>query len=333
MIRTILSNETYRARHPRNLASPPEVLLDGHNLLWLDLEAPTPEEMRQVAGEFGFHPLAVEDATLEHARAKIDHYDTFHFLTVFDVYYSEFGNRILVRELDVFFGADYLVTVHQEPIEGIGEVVRRLRENLVTIERGVGVLLYSLLDTIVDHYFPVIDHVRHHIQELEDRVFELPPHPKYHAALRADIFAFRTVLLEWRLVIGPQRDVVAVLTRHELPLITRKTAVYFKDVADHLQGIIETVDISRELLQGVLDSYHARNADGLNQSIRVMTSFSIILMSVTLVSSIYGMNFDTEASPFNMPELDNYFGYPLALLFMGMLGAGLVFLLRRRGWL
>jgi magnesium transporter len=141
------------------------------------------------------------------------------------------------------------------------------------------------------------------------------------------------VLLEWRLVIGPQRDVVAVLTRHELPLITRKTAAYFKDVADHLQGILDTVDISRELLQGVLDSYHARNTDGLNQSIRVMTSFSIILMSVTLVASIYGMNFNPAASPFNMPELNAYFGYPLALLFMALLAAVLVYLLRRRGWL
>jgi magnesium transporter len=332
MIRTLLCTEEYCTRRQLDRGEIAAVLADAHNLLWIDLDHPTPEELRLLAGEFDFHPLAIEDATKQHQRAKIDRYDSFYFIVVHDVdYVSEF-NRIDEHELDIFLGRNYLVTVHYESIDEIGEVAGRLGHNLALIEHGVGVALYSLLDTIVDHYFPVVDQIRDRIQQLERRVFTVH-HPRRRERLHEDIFALRSELLQLRQVIGPQRDVLAVLVRRDLPIISKKMAVYFHDVQDHLLRVIDAVDVHRDLVGSVLDSYHAQNANGLNQVMRVLTSCSIILMSVSFIAGVYGMNFNPEASPFNMPELNAYFGYPVTLLIMALVAGGLAYLFRRQGWL
>ncbi len=134
-------------------------------------------------------------------------------------------------------------------------------------------------------------------------------------------------------MIGPERDVLAVLSRRGLPILDKKTALYFHDVADHLQRVIETIDVYHDMLGSVLDSYNAQSANSLNQVMRVLTSYSIILMSITFIAGVYGMNFNPSVSPFNMPELNFYFGYPLALLSMAVLTVVLVIFFKRRGWL
>ena len=332
MIRTLLCTEEYCTRRQLDRAEIAAVLADAHNLLWIDLDRPTPEELQLLAGEFEFHPLAVEDATKQHQRAKIDRYDSFYFIVVHDVDYVAEANQIDEHELDIFMGRNYLVTVHYEPIDEIGEVAARLGHNLALIEHGVGVALYSLLDTIVDHYFPVVDQIRDRIQQLERRVFTVRQ-PRQREGLHEDIFALRSELLQLRQVIGPQRDVLAVLVRRDLPIISKKMAVYFQDVQDHLLRVIDAVDVHRDLVGSVLDSYHAQNANGLNQVMRVLTSCSIILMSVSFIAGVYGMNFNPEASPFNMPELNAFFGYPVTLLVMALVAGGLAYLFRRQGWL
>jgi magnesium transporter len=210
VIRTLLCNEEYCTRRQLDRAEIATVLAHDRNLLWLDLDRPTPEEWHLLSEEFAFHPLAVEDATKGHQRAKIDRYDTFYFLVVHDIDYDPDTNRIDEHELDIFLGRNFLVTVHYEPIAEIADVAGRLGQNLALIEHGVGVLLYSLLDTIVDHYFPVVDHIRDRIHQLERRVFTTRQ-PRQREGLHEDIFALRTELLQLRQVIGPQRDVLAVI--------------------------------------------------------------------------------------------------------------------------
>jgi magnesium transporter len=324
--------EAYRAALQLDPADVKLVVPDEGGLLWLDLEAPSAEELEIVTREFEFHPLAVEDAAQEHQRAKIDHYDTFYFLVLFGITFEQHTRQIQEKELDIFLGRNYLVTVHHWPIEHIDAVASRLHADMRTLSRGVGSLLYSLADTIVDSYLPVAEEIRGSIQQLERRVFA-SQHPRARQDLHEDIFALRAELLELRTVIGPERDVLAVLSRRGLRVIDKKTALYFQDVADHLQRVIETVDVYHEMLAGVLDSYNAQAANALNQVMRVLTSYSIILMSVTLIAAVYGMNFNTSVSPFNMPELNLYFGYPLSLLVMALLGLTLAYFFRRRGWL
>ncbi len=332
MIRTLLCTEEYCTRRHLDRDDIGPVLSAEHNLLWLDLENPTPQDMTFLTGEFGFHPLAVEDATRPHQRPKLDRYDDFYFIVFYDIAYDEEDNRIDEHELDIFLGKNYLITVHTEAIAEVGEVAERLGRNLSLIEHGVGVLLYSLLDTIVDHYFPVSDRIARRIEELERRVYTTRSQ-REREGLQEDIFTLRRELLTMRRVLGPERDVLATLVRRDLPVVSKKAAVYFQDVHDHLLRVTEAIDISRELLGSAFDSYHAMNANSLNHIMRVLTSCSIILMSVTLIAGIYGMNFNPDRSPLNMPELNAPYGYLGSLVLMGLVGAVLSWLFRRKGWL
>jgi magnesium transporter len=331
-VRTLVCTESYCANHHIDRSTVALVLPDEFNLLWLDLEAPSIMELQAVADEFNFHPLAVEDATQEHQRAKIDQYDNFYFLVLFDVTYNVSTYQVDEHELDFFLGPNYLVTVHQSPVQDVQRIASRLHADLRTLDHGASALLYTLADTIVDTYLTVVEQIRERIQQLERRVFASQL-PQFRRVLHEDIFALRAELLELRYVVGPERDVLAVLSRRGLPILDKKTALYFHDVADHLQRVIETIDVYHDMLGSVLDSYNAQSGNSLNQVMRVLTAYSIILMSVTLIAGIYGMNFNPNVSPFNMPELDFYFGYPLALLLMAGLAIVLLLFFKRRGWL
>lgn len=328
MITTMLCTENRQVKSGVAHEDIGRILADERNILWLDLDTPTHDELQLIASEFGFHPLAVEDAARPHQRPKIDVYSNFYFLVFYDIDYIEDGDRIDERELDIFLGKNFLITVHYGSIEEISEVAGRFHRNLERMDHGVGVLLYSLLDTIVDHYFPVVERIGARIEELELAVFE-----DGHRRNTRDIFTLKKELLNLRRAISPERDVVAVLSRRELPIISEPVGLYFQDVYDHTIRVTDTIDVYRDLLSSVLDSYHAMNANSLNEVMRVLASYSIILMSVTLIAGIYGMNFDPDVSPFNMPELESRYGYVVTLLVMLGIGLGLYYVFKRKGWL
>ncbi len=322
MIHTMLCTDDHRLRHDLPRAEIGTVLANEHNLLWLDLDTPTPEDLRVIAAEFGFHPLAVEDATKQHQRPKIDRYDEYSFIVVYDIDYDEAHCLIDEHELDIFVGRNFLITVHHEPIEEIAEVAVRFQENVAEIERGVGTLLYSLLDTIVDHYFPVVDQIGACIADLEGRVFANRETQGVH-----DTFALRKELITMRRVVAPERDVLASLARRELPLVGAAVSPYFQDVNDHVVRVTDAIDGYRDLLDTTFDAYQSLNAESTNRVIKTMTAYSIILMSVTLIAGIYGMNFE------HMPELGTRFGYPAVLLVMLALGFGLRAYFKGKNWL
>ncbi len=322
MLRTMLCAEGYQLRRDVSTDEIGRLLADEGNLLWIDLERPTAEELRAIAGEFGFHPLAVEDAAKPHQRPKIDRYDDVFFIVFYDLDWVEEGSQIDEHELDIFVGKNFMVTVHYDPIEEIAEVAERFHDNTAQIENGVGVLLYSLLDTIVDHYFPVVDEIGHCIGDLERRVLS-----NIEAEGIQNTFALRKELITMRQVVIPQRDVMAVLVRRELPFISKKVARYFQDVDDHVIRVTSAIDGYRDLLEAVFDSHQSLKADSTNRVIKTMTAYSIILMSVTVIAGIYGMNFEY------MPELGTPFGYPGALLAMLAIGLTLRAYFKRKGWL
>jgi magnesium transporter len=332
MIRTMICSENRRLRKQLSRDEIGLVLSDNENLLWLDVEAPTAEEVALLAEEFSLHELSVEDVMRQHQRPKIDVYDDYYFLVCYDIDFDETTGQIDEHELHAFIGKNYLLTIHHEPIEEITQVASRFRRNTTAIERGIGVLLYSLLDTIVDHYFPVIDRIGERIEELETGVFvETNGGPQQ---AMQDILSLKRELITMRRVIAPQRDAMAVLARRELPFVSEAVGVYFQDLYEHVLRVTDALDLYRELLGGVLDSYLTINsnnlataANNLNAVMKTLTSYSIILMSMTLVAGIYGMNFDV------MPELTWPIGYPLALLAMVAIFVTLRIYFKRRSWL
>ena len=305
-----------------------EIIAKPDEVLWLDLHGPSEHELQLLEREFGFHRLATEDVRRGLQRPKLDVYEGFLFVVMYSVSYREQrkarGGRLHSEEVHIFVGRNYVVTVHQREVKELNEVIQRWEEHPeVPQTRNVGFLLYTICDTIVDNYFPVVDDIGGAVDSLEEKVFS-----KFSQQALSDAFALRKELLALRRFVGPERDVVNALMRRDLPLLGDETnAVYFADVYDHLIRVADTIDIYRDLLSGALEGYLSVTSNNLNQVMKVLTAASIILMSMSVISGIYGMNFR------NMPELDWGFGYAWALGLM-IVAAGILFIMfRRRDWL
>lgn len=303
------------------IAAISDALEEPGHLLWIDVVDPTAEEMRILGEEFGFHPLALEDAARRHQRPKLDQYDGFLFLVFYGLA-SEDG-RPCLREIDLFAGKNYLVTVHDGKLPEIRATADRWCRNIEDLgNRGIGLLVYSLLDAIVDGYFPVIDDLSERVEDLEEAIFS-----RRGTGAQEEIFALKKDLLAIRRVLGPERDVMNLLVRRDSPLFGSEQVVYFQDVYDHILRVADAVDTYRDLLSSALDVDLSMTSYRLNEVVKRLTGSSIILMSVTLIAGIYGMNFQ------QMPELGWGYGYPFALGLMLAVAGGLFLLFRRIGWL
>ncbi len=198
----------------------------------------------------------------------------------------------------------------------------RVFSKICRTRSGAGALLYALLDALVDGYFTVSDAVTERVAALEERaVRESGPRTVER------VFSLKKQLMAVRRILGPERDALNVLMRRDLPLLDRKTVVYLRDVYDHLVRITDTVDLYSDLLTSLLDVHLSAVSNSLNQVVKVLTSWTIILMALALIAGIYGMNFR------NMPELSWEYGYGYALGLMAATGVALYLYLRRKGWL
>ncbi|HWO93185.1 MAG TPA: magnesium/cobalt transporter CorA, partial [Dehalococcoidia bacterium] len=297
---------------------PGEVL--GENPLWLDVENPTAEEMDIIARRFGFHPLSVEDALdPRNQRPKLDQYDTYRFL----VFYGFSGaDELDAQEINIFWASDYVVTVRHGPVESIAEARRRWSAHERGRDRTSSDLLHVILDTAVDSVLPLVDDIAEQVEELEDQVFA---RPRAEIATRGQ--QIRRRLLGLRRVLGPERDVIVALRRDPLVEEQEETIRYFDDVFDHVSRAADAVDLERDMVTSVMETYLTAVSNNLNEVMKTLTIAATILMTMSLVTGIYGMNFD------NMPELDWALGYPFALGVMVAAALALVFFFRRRRWL
>ncbi len=321
MIHAVLQQPHLGFSREMDLANLKGILEDKRAVLWLDVADPSQEELELLRREFGFHELALEDATLPHQRPKLDEYEQFYFLVFYSVQLGEKA-ELAMAELDLFVGPNYLVAVHKSPVSEIEEGLRRWERNGSVLGHGVGALVYALLDSLVDRYFDLADQVAEQVGALEQLILEGADRGTVQS-----VFALKKRLLALRRVLGPERDALGVLMRQDIPLLDGKTIVYLRDVYDHLVRITDTVDLHSDLLTNALDVYLSSISNRLNQVMKTLTSVTIILMSVALISGIYGMNFK------NMPELDWPLGYLWALGLMGAVGGGLYLLLKRKDWL
>jgi len=309
--------------------------------IWLDLSRPSAEEMDHLAERLHLHPLAVEDALTGHQRPKIEEYDGFFFLIFYALTQQtptanestvatagaitlDGDGSVKKQELRVFVGKHYLLTVHDEPIPALDEAERRWKRNAQEAEWGVGILLYSLLDSIVDQYFPILDTLVERAEDLDDRIFARRTRER---GFTYDLLSLKRTFLELRRVISPERDVLNVLTNRDSPVFNQHTLVYFRDVYDHVARVSDTLDLYRDQLTSTMDASLAIASNDLNVVMRTLTSVTIILMSASLIAGIYGMNF------VNIPELHWAFGYLYALALMAAVSLALWYYFKRVHWL
>ena len=289
-------------------------------VLWVDVEQPTDADLQRLEREFGFHPLAVEDCRNRHQRPKVDEYPGYYFIVLYEAAMED--GRIRLTELAIFLGKNYVVTVHDGPLRAFPVADRLWHGSTDLAERGSGLLAYLLIDTIVDAYFPLLDEVSEGMNVLEERIFE----GSGFSAVQ-DVFRMKKDLLLLRRVVSPLRDVFNTLLRREQAVFSRETTVYFQDVYDHLIRIADSIDNQRDMLSSAMDAYLSVANQRTNLVMKRLTATATILMSVTLIASVFGMNF------LHMPELHWRYGYVGALTTMLAVGAALYAYFKVNRWL
>ncbi len=299
-----------------------ELRLEEGNIIWADVSDPTSHDFEELAEEFGFHPLSIEDCRNEHQRPKIEEFPGYYFIVLYETQLAGPTDRLELRELNIFLGKNYLVTVHSRPIRAIDTASRLWHEWTDRSEHGAGLLAYLLIDAIVDDYLPLLDLISERMDELEDSIFG-----EWRAEVIEDIFSIKKKLLYLRRSITPLRDVFNTMLRREQPIFARETHVYFQDVFDHLIRVADTIDSLRDMLSSTMDAYLSVSGNRMNKIMKRLTSISTILMSVTLIAGIYGMNFNF------MPELRWRYGYVYALLSMVGVGGALYIYLKKVKWI
>ncbi len=298
-----------------------ELLAQPDTLVWLDISDPDDDDQALLLHELRFHPLAVEDAVRSHERPKVDAYGHYYFLVFYEATLTAQDSHIMLGALSIFIGSNYLVTVHEEPNRHVEETQALWQIPDGPVDNKVSALVHGLLDSMVDDYFPLMDQVAERIESLEDTIFD-----RFEQGTIHTIFGLKKDLLDMRRAVAPERDVLNVLLRRELPIFDEHDLIYMQDVYDHIVRVTDSIDTYRDLMSSAVDSYLSLQSNRLNEIVKVLTMASIMLMAASLIAGIYGMNFDF------MPELRWRLGYPWALGLMATVAVSLLVFFRRRGW-
>jgi magnesium transporter len=302
-----------------------EVLRSKRGLLWADLppdDTDGPAILQQV---FGFHQLAVDDCYNDRADTpKIDDYGDYLFIVSQSVAYSGRGERLDLRELCLFLGPNYVVTVRRQPIESVDELFGRCRTNPHLLNRGADFLAHTIIDGLVDLLLPAVEQMDEHIDDLERDILERPD-----KALLSQVLLLKRNTLRLRRSILPQRDMVNRLSRGEFGALIRSEAlIFYRDVYDHIVRVEEMLDGLRDIADSALSSYLSAVNNRMNEIMKAMSVVAVIFLPLTLVASIYGTNLDF--TPWGMPGFAG--GFALMLVVMVVVAGGLVTYFHRRGW-
>jgi magnesium transporter len=296
-------------------------------VLWVNVDGLGDAETIARLGEFfGLHRLALEDVVSVHQRPKVESYGEY----VFVVLRTLFGNEKLHSEqLSLFLGKDFVLTFQERPGDCFDPVRDRIRKGQGRIrEAKQDYLAYSLFDAIVDSYFPVLEGYGERLEELEKEVIV-----QADETTISRILGIKRDLLTLRRALWPMRDIFNSLLRDTTAHFTEETRIYLRDCYDHTFQVIDMLENYRESALGLLDVYLSSVSNRMNSVMKVLTIIATIFMPLSFIAGVYGMNFNAQRSPWNMPELNWYWGYPFALAVMVAVVGGMLLFFRRRGWL
>jgi magnesium transporter len=262
-----------------------ELLADRENRLWLDISDPSPAEVALLRQTFGFHELALEEVTKPHERPRCDAYPGYYFIVVYAA--EQVGDVILPRELNLFWGENYLVTIHRRPAAVLALLVeahRRWEHYEGHQAYGIACLAYALFESLVDGYFVVQDRVRERIEGIEEAIFTGAE------GAAADLFRLRKELLRVPRLLAPTSHVLAEVLRRERT-VPESLRPYFADIQDHAVHVLAELDTYRDLLSAALDVHIFSAFNRLGRIMQRLTAITVIIMVPNFVASVYGMNF------------------------------------------
>jgi magnesium transporter len=305
--------------------------LPAEGILWLNVDGLGNISVLEKLGQhFGLHPLCLEDVLNVPQRPKLEDYEDYEFLVFRMVLLQELQDLTgQTEQVSLFLGSSYVLTFQEYPGDVFEPVRQRLRQKRGKIRHsGADYLAYALLDAAIDGFFPVLEELSERLARLEEAVLTNPT-----PETLGDIYALRRALTNLRRAVWPAREAVNAFARSDSALITDQTRLFLRDCYDHILQVIDVLESYRDLGSGLMDTYLSSQGYRMNEVMKVLTVIATIFIPLTFVAGIYGMNFNVEKSPWNMPELSWYWGYPFSLLVMAAIAFALMIFFRRRGWL
>lgn len=326
----------HRVADPQTIEETAARLADGESIAWIDLVCPDEDELRNVADRFALHELAIEDALKGHQRAKLERYGTTLFVVLRPARYIDETEKVEFGEIHLFIGTSFAITIQQTRWSDLTPVRTRLDSDSSLLARGPDTVLYAILDHVVDGYGPVVTGVERDIDEIEDQIFD-----EGHE-ISQRIYELAREVLAFQRATSPLVKMLEGLERgfdkYNVDVELHRS---LRDVLDHVIRVVEQVDTFRTLLQNALTANATLVAQRENEEMWALTeaslaqnddmkrisSWAAIIVTPTLIGSIYGMNFD------RMPELHWHYGYPISLAVMVAMAAGLYVVFKRKSWL
>ena len=310
---------------PGSLAERRPLELAAGRLAWVHFDSPGPEIANELAERFGWHALDVEDVLSRRQRPKIDEYPDYLFAVLHFPVYDKAIQRLNAAELDVFLAQDYLVTLPNVPLLPVTRLFHRceedeqLREELFA--KGSGRLLYEVLDDLFDYCFPILDKIGHKLDSVEDDMFE-----RRAEDVVRDLSNVKQEIISYRKIIKPERTTLRLLERRVERFLPEELDLYFDDIVDGAERIWDLLDNYKEVVEGLESTNESVISHRQNDVLRVLTTFSAILLPLTLIASVFGMNVD-------FPGFGSAGAFWIIVAAMVAVGAGLLGFFRWKRWL
>jgi magnesium transporter len=289
--------------------------------VWVALKDATPEELDEMQRQFDLHELAVEDARHGHQRPKIEEYGDSLFAVLHMI--EPEGDQLHVGELSIFVGKNYVLSVRNRAQQGFASVRTRSEHEPHLLKHGAGFVFYALIDTVVDRYFPILDAVEDELEAVEARIFDGSPGRANIEAL----YAIKQKLMVLKHAVGPLQEALGRLYGGRVPAVCAYTQEYFRDIADHLQRINQSIDSQRDMVITALSVNLSMITIGEAETVKRLAAYAALVAVPTMIAGVYGMNFEY------MPELKSVWGYPLALALMVGIDVYLFMRFRKAKWL
>jgi len=296
------------------------------NLTWVNIEQPTERETEYLAQNYPFHPLDLDDCLSRIQRPKIDEYEDYLFLVFHFPVFNKEARVTTPSQLSVFIGQDYLITLHKGELKPLVKLFRECQIEEETLQenfsQGSGYLLYRITDRLVDYCLPILNKIGGNIERVEEEIFSqrMPRAIREISILRRDVISFRRIIWPMRAVIGSLKPKVHRFTKRDM-------GVYFDDMIDHVDKIWDGLDEYKEIIEGLNDTHDSLATNRTNEVIRMLTIIATILLPITVVASIFGMNI--PLGPFGDSKLSFLYVFLICLAIIG----GMLYFFRRQRWI
>jgi magnesium transporter len=303
---------------------------DKPSVTWINIEGVHQIDIIEKIGlHFGLHPLSLEDIVNTDQRPKMEDFEDYIFIVLKMLSHNEKDDEIKAEQISLVLGKNFVLSFQETKGDVFNFVRERIRNSKGRIRKvGADYLTYSLLDAVIDNYFIILEKIGEMVEEMEDKLITNPIPETLQA-----IHDMKRELIFLRRSVWPLREVISWLQRGESKLIHKSTQIYVRDMYDHTIQVIDTIETFRDMISGMLDIYMSSVSNKMNEVMKILTIFAAIFIPLTFVAGIYGMNFDPHTSPYNMPELEWQYGYPMVCVVMISIAVVMLYYFRRKKWL